>query len=336
MALGQAEDLVARLHYAGGGANTATFRHGLYRKTEWPLYPVGAAWWIPPTRSAAEATWSDWTRVLALSRLVLDPDVPKNGASFLLARSVRLIERSGEWDCLVTYADEWQGHTGAIYRAAGWEYVGLTKPERVYVIGGRMVARKAGPVTRTHAEMLALGAECVGAFSKHKFRKVIGRREHHARASGRYCRVCGWYHDGPRCKPYREEGRADPGVLPQPPAPGPHPGGAAGDPPRASAAGGAVGGAGAVVTSRPLLTSGFDSLRLRAVLGAGVDGGVVREPLRRERDQWDVPWLVPDGLVGAGDLRPRRHGVGAGEGGVRVLRGVGVRLVPLDLPPVVM
>lgn len=173
--LGQARDLVTRLHYAGGSANTATFRHGLYRREEWPLFPSGAAWWIPPTRAAAEATFphGDWRRVLSLSRFVLDPSVPKNGASFLLARSTRLVKQSGEWDCLVTYADEWQGHTGTMYRAAGWEYVGLTKPERVYTLNGRMVARKAGPNTRTHAEMLALGAECVGAFAKHKFRKVI-------------------------------------------------------------------------------------------------------------------------------------------------------------------
>jgi hypothetical protein len=99
--------------------------------------------------------------------------VPKNGASFLLSRSVRLIRASGEWDVLTTYADEWQGHLGTMYLAANWEYVGKTKPERVYVKDGRMVARKAGPRTRKHSEMLALGAECVGAHAKHKFRLVL-------------------------------------------------------------------------------------------------------------------------------------------------------------------
>lgn len=173
--LGQLSALVTELHYAKGGANTATFRHGLYRRELWPFECVGAAWWIPPTKNAAHATYpeGEWQRVLALSRFVLDPSVPKNGASFLLARSTRLIQRSGEWDCLVTYADEWQGHVGTIYRAAGWEYVGLTKPERVYTLNGRMTARKAGAKTRTHAEMLALGAECAGSFPKHKFRKVL-------------------------------------------------------------------------------------------------------------------------------------------------------------------
>lgn len=172
--LGQAHELVFLEHYAAGGPNTATFRHGLFRTEEWPLNYHGVAWWIPPTRTAAEAsTDGDWRRVLALSRFALRPDVPKNGASFLLSRSVRLIKQSGDWDVLVTYADEWQGHTGTMYLAAGWEYVGPTKPERVYVLNGRMIARKAGPKTRTHVEMLALGADCVGSFSKHKFRKVL-------------------------------------------------------------------------------------------------------------------------------------------------------------------
>ena len=175
VALEQARDLVTRLHYAAGGANTATFRHGLFRREEWPLVVAGAAWWIPPTRGAATATFpeGDWQRVLALSRFVLEPGVPKNGASYLLARSSRLIAQSGEWDCLVTYADEWQGHVGTIYKASGWEYVGMTRPERVYVRDGMMIARKAGPTTRTHAAMLALGAECVGSFAKHKYRKVL-------------------------------------------------------------------------------------------------------------------------------------------------------------------
>lgn len=173
ISLDQAVGLVRDLHYAKGAANTATFRHGLFRKPEWPMTPVGAALWMPPTRTAAEATWSNWRAVLALSRLVIDPEVPTNGASFFLARSVALVRRDPRWECLVTYADGWQGHTGAIYRAAGWEFVGITKPERIYVRDGVMVARKAGPKTRTHAEMLALGAECIGAFPKHKFIKVL-------------------------------------------------------------------------------------------------------------------------------------------------------------------
>ena len=168
-----AQRLVAANHYARGGSNTATYLHGLFRCGEiFDEQCQGVAWWLPPTRSAAEATFPErWQGVLCLSRLAILPGVPANACTFLLARSRKLIDRAA-WPCLVTYADEWRGHTGAIYRADNWRYEGLTKPQRTYQINGRLVARKAGPRTRTHIEMLALGAEMVGSFAKHKFTRL--------------------------------------------------------------------------------------------------------------------------------------------------------------------
>lgn len=168
--LADARKLVEEYHYARGGSNTATYRHGLFRVGEDVC--MGAAWWIPPTKSSALVTYpANWQGVLALSRLVIHPDAPKNAASFLLAQSRRMVDRS-RFPALVTYADEWRGHTGAIYRADNWTYEGRTKPERTYQLEGVMVSRKRGPKTLKHAEMLALGAELVGAFAKHKFTHI--------------------------------------------------------------------------------------------------------------------------------------------------------------------
>lgn len=165
-----AQRFIEAEHYARGTSNTATYLHGLYPQG-WHWYEdcVGVAWWIPPTRSAAEA-WAGerWEGVLSLSRLAIAPEVPRNACSFLLSKSVRMIDRV-RWHTLVTYADSWHGHTGAIYRACGWEYCGETKPESVYTIKGRMTARKAGGNTRTHAEMIALGATFEGRFAKARF-----------------------------------------------------------------------------------------------------------------------------------------------------------------------
>ena len=165
-----AHRLVTEYHYSGGGSNTATYRHGLFRMGSDEC--LGVAWWIPPTKSAAKATFPDnWQGVLCLSRLAIAPEVPKNGASFLLGRSMKLIDR-WRWPCLVTYADEMQGHTGAIYRATNWEYMGMTGKEATWFKGGRMVARKAGPRTRTKQDMLDLGCTMVGRFAKHKFWQI--------------------------------------------------------------------------------------------------------------------------------------------------------------------
>lgn len=96
--------LVKEYHYAGGGSNTATYLHGLFKKTNgiFDNECVGVAWWIPPTKSAAKATFPEnWQGVLSLSRLVIKPEVLKNACTFLLARSRALIDRK-RWPCLVT------------------------------------------------------------------------------------------------------------------------------------------------------------------------------------------------------------------------------------------
>lgn len=170
VAIDVARDLVRRHHYARGAANTRTYLHGLFKVGAFfDDECVGVAWWIPPTRSAAEATYpQNWRGVLALSRLVVAPDVPKNACSFLLSRSAKMIPVK-DWPCLVTYADDWRGHTGRIYLASNWQYLGKTGAEETFTIEGVMTSRKAGGKTRTRADMLALGARSEGKHAKHKY-----------------------------------------------------------------------------------------------------------------------------------------------------------------------
>jgi hypothetical protein len=159
-------ELIRANHYARGCPNTATFRHGLYHQRGM----VGGALWLPPTKVAAQSVAEDWRGVLTLSRLVVIPGEPTNSASYLLGRSIRLIKADDRWHTLVTWADERQGHTGRIYLATNWEYLGSKKGDPVYVdVDGRQVARKCAKVSRTHAEMLALGYYCLGRSIKHKY-----------------------------------------------------------------------------------------------------------------------------------------------------------------------
>ena len=168
--------LVEEHHYARGGSNTATFAHGLFLR-RLPFNCLGVAWWIPPTPSCGQKWWPENRQaVLNLTRLVLVPDLPKNAATFLLMQSVRLIRKAAQrWRCLITQADTWQGHTGHIYKVAGWEDCGLGEPEDVWTnpATGKMVARKAGPKTRTRAQMRELGFEFQGKYPKHRFRFLL-------------------------------------------------------------------------------------------------------------------------------------------------------------------
>ncbi len=150
-------------HYARGASNTSVYRHGLYEHgPSWPLVGElrGVALWIPPTKAAGVAVAGQpigWQGVLCLSRLCVDPDVPRNGASFLLGRSMALIDRT-RWPILLTYADAGQGHTGAIYRATNWTDDGERLAGDTWVdAAGRQWGIKRGSRTRTVVEMAAEG-----------------------------------------------------------------------------------------------------------------------------------------------------------------------------------
>jgi hypothetical protein len=170
VALSTAQRMVAQYHYARGGSNTAVACFGLFHwtRTFWDDDCYGVTWWLPPTVAAARSVCADHPeRVLALSRMVIAPGAPRNAATFLLARSVKALD--ARWTHLVTYADEWRGHTGGVYKAANWRYVGRTEPEWVYVRDGRMMGPKRGPVTYSHEEMIAAGYVVAGKYAKHKY-----------------------------------------------------------------------------------------------------------------------------------------------------------------------
>lgn len=171
----RARRFIERHHYSGKMSNTGTHLHGLYLRNGIDL--LGVAAWLPPTKVAAQTVNKEnWRRVLSLSRLAVHPVVPTNGASFLMSASIRKIEREQKWVSLVTYADEFMGHTGAIYRASNWQYDGLTRPQpRWEDAFGRQAAKRATR-TRTKDEMIELGYKMVGSFGKHKFVKHLHQR----------------------------------------------------------------------------------------------------------------------------------------------------------------
>lgn len=168
--LSVAQGLVRMHHYAKGGANTGVFVHGLICKATDEVH--GVAWWLPPTRVACESVNPDnWRGVLSLTRMVITPGTPKNACSFLLARSVKLIRKDGRFVTLVTWADEGEGHTGGVYRAANWMYLGANTGDERWVdpSTGRHVAKKSAGKSRTVSEMQALGYVRAGRTKKHKF-----------------------------------------------------------------------------------------------------------------------------------------------------------------------
>lgn len=60
--------------------------------------------------------------VCELTRLWVDDSVPKNGESFLIGRSLRLLDK----EIVVSFADTSANHVGYVYQATNWIYTGLS------------------------------------------------------------------------------------------------------------------------------------------------------------------------------------------------------------------
>lgn len=174
ISLEKARYLVEKNHYAKSATNTGVYTHGLFHIDD-QINPIGVAWWLPPTKNAAIATFpeGDWRSVLSLTRLAIIDTAPRNSASFLLSKSMKLIDVE-KWKCLVTYADTWRNHTGAIYKACNWEYMGMTKPSPVFINEkGLMMGRKRGSKNLTINDLSELGFKKIGDYAKHKFRFIL-------------------------------------------------------------------------------------------------------------------------------------------------------------------
>jgi hypothetical protein len=67
---------------------------------------------------------------LELNRLVINDELEKNVLSFFVAECLRRLPKPS---CIVSYADQNQGHNGYIYQATNWIYTGVSSPKHKYI-----------------------------------------------------------------------------------------------------------------------------------------------------------------------------------------------------------
>jgi len=81
--------------------------------------------------------------VLELKRLCCIDKTPKNTESYFIARTIKWIKQNTEVKTIISYADEFYGHQGIIYKASNFEYLGTTSPGRVIHYDGKIFHDKA-------------------------------------------------------------------------------------------------------------------------------------------------------------------------------------------------
>jgi len=76
-------------------------------------------------------------RVLELRRLCLIDATPKNAESFFVSRTIKWLKKNSKWEFILSYADMEQGHSGVIYRASNFEYLGVTGVGKTLEVDGK-------------------------------------------------------------------------------------------------------------------------------------------------------------------------------------------------------
>jgi hypothetical protein len=76
-------------------------------------------------------------KVLELRRLCLIDSTPKNAESYFVSRTIKWLKQNTDWEFILSYADMEQGHTGVIYRASNFEYVGVTGVGKTLEVDGK-------------------------------------------------------------------------------------------------------------------------------------------------------------------------------------------------------
>lgn len=141
-------------------------------------------------------------RLYELARVVVQTKT-KNAASFLVARSLKLLEPK---PCaVISYADSEQWHCGIIYQATNWLYTGATvSHDKAYIIDGKrthpMTLRDRG-ITDPGRWAKERGIQAVAPLPKHRYFQFVGK-PHQRKSMARRLKyeVIGEY---PKCDQHR-------------------------------------------------------------------------------------------------------------------------------------
>lgn len=126
---------IEKWHYSGSiNGVLSTYCFGLYKNGELQgamlFGKVGMA-------NAWKRYAESQDQILELRRLCCVDDTPKNAESYFIGRCLRWIRQNSEVRFIISYADSNHGHSGIIYKATNFAFMGMTSPGRVIMLGDR-------------------------------------------------------------------------------------------------------------------------------------------------------------------------------------------------------
>jgi hypothetical protein len=128
-----------RWHYLGNGLVISSINYGAYFNGE-----IEGAICFGPTNATEFVDLWDRDSQLGwweIKRLAMSERCPKNSESRFIGKTIKMLKLLFLVKGIVTYADTSQNHTGVIYRATGFRYLGLTKQKNDFVVNGKIKQR---------------------------------------------------------------------------------------------------------------------------------------------------------------------------------------------------
>ncbi len=126
-------------HYLKDTLFISTIDFGAYYENE--LY--GAISFGAPNAKKMQGYYTEKTQQgwWEIKRLAMSEKAPKNSESRFIAISIKMLRKIHKVLGIITLADSEMGHVGTIYKASGFNYVGMTAPKSDFLFNGKKIQR---------------------------------------------------------------------------------------------------------------------------------------------------------------------------------------------------
>ena len=132
---------IEKHHYSHNTNGVQSLYHyGLFTEGNFGLPKmIGAMMYAHPSMPATAAKYNPINpdKCLELRRLVCIDDTPKNTESYFIGQTFKLLKQTTDMEVIVSFADGYHGHTGVIYKATNFDYLGETAKGRILMVDGK-------------------------------------------------------------------------------------------------------------------------------------------------------------------------------------------------------
>ena len=150
---------IEKHHYSHNVNGIQSYHHfGLYTEGNFGLPKmIGAMMYAIPSMPATASKYNpiNPNKCLELRRLVCIDDTPKNTESYFIGKTFKWLKSFTDMEVIVSFADQHYGHSGTIYKATNFDYLGETADARVLMVDGKeMHSRSLNQLKRPYGREL--------------------------------------------------------------------------------------------------------------------------------------------------------------------------------------